>query len=204
MADWIHKRARQNHFSALQDGLYEALGDEFWAERNGKTIRVATASDDAHLAYIDFLDKSKSKLDYLSPKLPMTLLMSGSGTFNSPYMLDFEDDAYAKALICFNKEELKPKLPLFFENLNTLLSKLSFFKLNRQTMKDLADVVDWIDVGNKTMFNPLNVKATLYMFENSYQEVEGGLFRQKRRSLPLDALVLDAFPNMYKNVVKFV
>jgi len=129
---------------------------------------VSTAAHDGHLAYIDFLDKSKSKADYKAPKLPITLLLSGSGTFNSPYTLDFEGDPYAKSLVCFDKEELKPKLPLFFENMNTLLSKLSFFKLNRQAMKDLADVVDWVDVGNKTLFNPLNIKATLYMFENSY------------------------------------
>ena len=63
---------------------------------------------------------------------------------------------------------MKQKLPLFFENLNTLLSKLSFYKLNRQAMKDLADVVEWVDVGNKTLFNPHNLKATLYLFENSY------------------------------------
>jgi hypothetical protein len=35
-------------------------------------------------------------------------------------------------------------------------------------MKDLADVVEWVDVGNKTLFNPHSVKATLYLFENSY------------------------------------
>lgn len=148
--------------------MYDSFSTDFWDERTGKTIRVATAASDAHLAYIDFLDKSKSKVDYLAPKLPITLLLSGSGTFNSPYLLDFESDPYAKSLVCFNKDELKPRLPLFFENLNTLLSKLSFFKLNRQAMKDLSDVVEWVDVGNKSLFNPNNVKATLYMFENSY------------------------------------
>ena len=59
-------------------------------------------------------------------------------------------------------------VPLFFANLNTLLSKLSFYKLNRQAMKDLADVVDWIDSGNKALFNKAGVKATIYLFENAY------------------------------------
>jgi hypothetical protein len=38
-------------------------------------------------------------------------------------------------------------------------------------MKDLADVVDWIDSGNKALFNKAGVKATIYLFENAYQEV---------------------------------
>lgn len=42
------------------------------------------------------------------------------------------------------------------------------------------------------------------MFDNSYEEVQGGTFRQQRRSLPLDALVFDAFPDMYESVVSFV
>jgi hypothetical protein len=35
-------------------------------------------------------------------------------------------------------------------------------------MKDLNDVIEWIELGNKTMFNQLNVKMQLYVFENSY------------------------------------
>lgn len=131
LANWLHRRNRISHFNALQDGLFECFTNGFWDERTSKTIRVSTCPLDYHLAYVDFLDKSKSKLDYLAPKLPITLMLTGSGTFNSPYHVNFEGDPYAKSLVCFNKEELKPKLPLFFENLNTLLGKLSFYKLNR-------------------------------------------------------------------------
>lgn len=58
-------------------------------------------------------------------------MLAGSGTFNSPYYLNFEDDSLAKSVVYFHKETLKPKLPLFFENLNTLLGKMSFYKFNR-------------------------------------------------------------------------
>jgi hypothetical protein len=184
--------------------LYETFDKEFFDERTNKTMRVAMSADDCHLAYIDFLDKSKSKLDYLGPKLPIALMLSGSGTFNSPYCLNFETDPYAKSLVYFNQEQLKVKLPLFFDNLNTQLSKLSFFKTNRQAMKDLGDVIDWVETGNKTLFNPVNIKAVLYIFENSYQEVQGGSFKQKRRSLPLESLIFEAFPDMYQCLIKFV
>jgi len=35
-------------------------------------------------------------------------------------------------------------------------------------MKDLNDVIEWIDCGNKTLFNSLGVNMSLYVFENNY------------------------------------
>jgi len=100
--------------------------------------------------------------------LPVTLLLAGNGTLSTPYRLNFLDDPLAKSLVYLNKDLLKVKLPPFIQNLNTLLDKLCFYKFNRQTMKDLNDVIEWIELGNKTMFNQLNVKMQLYVFENSY------------------------------------
>ena len=79
--------------------------------------------------------------------------MAGSGTFNCPYYINFEDDALAKSLVYIHKECLKTKLPLFFENLNTLLSKLSFFKFWFLTQRDLKQIIEWVELGNKTLFN---------------------------------------------------
>jgi len=86
----------------------------------------------------------------------------------SPYRLNFLDDPLAKSLVYLDKETMKVKLPPFLQNLNTLLDKLDFFKFNRQTMKDLNDVVEWIALGNRTIFSPVGVKMQLYVFENSY------------------------------------
>ena len=65
---------------------------------------------------------------------------------------------------------MKEHLPIFFENLNTLLAKLSFYKFESVAMRDLSEVLDWIEVGNKTLFNPLDTQATLYLFDNQYYE----------------------------------
>ena len=150
------------------------------------------------------MDYEKSKKDYIGPQLPLTLMLAGSGTFNSPYYVNFEDDALAKSIVYFNQATLKDSLPLWFENLNTLLSKTSFYKLSGAASKDLAQVIDWIEMGNKTLFNPLDTKATLYIFENSYQAVEGGTFKQRRRSFPLDSIVFEAFPELFEQLVRFV
>ena len=102
--------------------------------------------------------------------MPITLLLAGRGTFNCPYYLNFENDSLAKSIVYFHKLTLKDQLPLFFENLNTLLGKLSFYKFIGQSTRDLSEIIEWIELGNKTLFNPLDTKATLYLFENSYEQ----------------------------------
>jgi hypothetical protein len=58
------------------------------------------------------------------------------------------------------------KLPPFLENFNSQLSKLSFYKLEVMVMRDLNNVVQWIEKANKTMFNHYHIKAVLYLIEN--------------------------------------
>ena len=86
-----------------------------------------------------------------------------------------------------------------------MLAKLSFYKFTRQAMTDLAEIVDWIELGNKTLFNPLDTKATLYLFENSYEENEEDAdFKQKRRSFPMEAVVFESFPDVFKALIQFI
>lgn len=132
------------------------------------------------------------------------MLLAGNGTMDSPYKLNFLDDPVAKSLVYLDKDSLKTKLPPFLQNLNTLLDKLDFFKFNRQTMKDLNDVVEWIDIGNRILFNSIGVKMQLYVFENSYQEVVGGSFRQRRRSMPIDNEVFETFPSYFKKLIQHI
>ena len=71
-------------------------------------------------------------------------------------------------------------------------------------MRDLDQIIEWVEMGNKSLFNPLDCKATLYIFENFYQETDNGSFRQKRRSLPLDPLVFESFQDLFKELIRFV
>lgn len=71
-------------------------------------------------------------------------------------------------------------------------------------MKDLEDVLEWIDMGNKVLFNPLEVRMSLFLFENTYTPMEGGSFKQKRRALPMELLVFEAFPDLFKTTIKFI
>ena len=127
----------------------------------------------------------------------MPILLAGSGTYNNAYKIDFIEDTYAKSLVLIKYEFFKDKLPIFLENFNSQLYKLSFYKLEKQVMRDLGNVVEWLEKANRAMFNHFDMKCVLYIIENQYTEVEGGVFKQKRRSFPLETIFFDAFPEMY-------
>jgi len=166
-AEPYHRSIRRQHFRNAASKLYSAFDVSDWEDVTGRTLRIS-ADGGSRLGYVDFLDYRRNKSNFKGPQLPMTLLLSGNGTMGTPYQLDFLNDPLAKSLIYLDKNLLKNKLPPFFQNLNTLLDKLDFFKFNRQTMKDLNDIVEWIDIGNRTLFNQIDVKMQLYIFENSY------------------------------------
>ena len=134
----------------------------------------------------------------------MPILLAGSGTYNNPYLLDFIDDTYAKSLVLIKYDFFKETLPIFLENFNSQLNKLSFYKLEMQVMRDLGNVVEWLEKANRAMFNHFDIKCVLCIVENQYSEIEGGLFKQKRRSFPLETIFFDAFPEMYITLLRYI
>jgi hypothetical protein len=69
-------------------------------------------------------------------------------------------------------------------------------------LKDLDSVVEWIEYGNDYLFNPIGIKFTLFLFENTYKVEDSSL--QKRRSFPIDSMLLNAFPEAFKKLIRFV
>jgi hypothetical protein len=63
---------------------------------------------------VDFLDSNKIMRDYKGPNLPLTLLLAGNGTIDTPYQLNFIDDPLAKSLVYLDEQRLRSKLPPFF------------------------------------------------------------------------------------------
>ena len=96
----------------------------------------------------------------------MPILAAGAGSFNHPYKIDYINDTYAKSLVLIDQNFFGDKLPVFLENFNSQLGKLSFYKLQTQVMRDLYTVVKWLEDANKCMFNHFNVKCVLYICEN--------------------------------------
>ena len=199
----MHRSSRRHHFRALTEGLYNAFEVAEWEDITGRTIRVSS-DEESRLAWVDFLDYRKTKSSFKRPQLPITLLSGGNGSLSTPYKINYLNDPLAKSLVYLDPTTLKSKLPYFFQNLNTLLDKLCFFKFNRQTMKDLTDVIEWVELGNKTLFKPVDCKMQLYVFENSYKQMANNECIQRRRSMPVDPTVFDNFPAVYKRLIQHV
>lgn len=92
-------------------------------------MRLSTDSQ-TQLAFIDFIDPTIKRTEFKAPKLPLVLMVSGNGTLQTPYKID-QSDLLSKQLVFLDQERLGTILPLFFQNLNMLLDKLSFYKFNR-------------------------------------------------------------------------
>jgi hypothetical protein len=71
-------------------------------------------------------------------------------------------------------------------------------------LRDLGCVVEWLEDANRAMFNHFEAKCVLYVVENTYSEIDGGVFKQKRRSFPLETIFFDTFPQMYLNLVRYI
>ena len=125
-----HRSVRRKHFKNAAAKLYSSFDAAEWEDITSRTLRMST-DEGSRLGYVDFLDYRKNKNNFRGPQLPMTLLLSGNGSMGTPYQLDFLTDPLAKSLVYLDKNTLKTKLPPFFQNLNTLLDKLNFYKFNR-------------------------------------------------------------------------
>ena len=178
MSKPMHAYLRRQKFNALKVALYRTFPPQFWGDKGeNKTLRLGCSKDDDCLAYIDFLDFSKNKANWLGLKLPMPILLAGAGTFNHPYKVDYQNDTYAKSIVLIQYDFFKNKLPVFLENFNSQLGKLSFYKLHSQVRRDLYTVVRWLEDANRSMFHHFNIKCVLYICENQNSEVDGGVFK---------------------------
>mmetsp|Transcript_41315 Transcript_41315/g.62937 ORF Transcript_41315/g.62937 Transcript_41315/m.62937 type:complete len:296 (-) Transcript_41315:1272-2159(-) len=163
----LHHYMRKEKAKGLRIGLYRSFPPQFWGDKgDNKSIRLRIAEKDNMLAYIDFIDFEKTEDSWEGVKLPQPFLLAGNGSFNHPYHFEYESDPLAKSVALIKFDFLWDKLPVFFENFNSQLSKLSFFKLRAQVMSDLFKIVNWIEDANSCLFRHFKVKAVLYIIEN--------------------------------------
>lgn len=63
-------------------------------------MTAAQPVDQPSLGYIDFLDFAKTfnPETYKGPRLPVVSMISGTGSLEDPYRLDYQNDPYLKSL----------------------------------------------------------------------------------------------------------
>ena len=65
-------------------------------------------------------------------------------------------------------------------------------------------MVEWLEDANRAMFHHFDTKCVLYVIENTYSPLDGGAFKQKRRSFPLETIFFDTFPQMYLSLIRYI
>jgi hypothetical protein len=81
-----HRRLRRKRYEKLQACLYNHFQPNFWSDNeNNLSIRLGCSHSDYELAYIDFVNFNRSKDTWPGIKLPMPILLAGSGSANHPY-----------------------------------------------------------------------------------------------------------------------
>ena len=90
IAKSVHYWFRRSKFRKLQTALYNHFTPQFWGDKgDNQSIRLGCSEANYQLAYFDFIDFRRNSKNWLGLKLPMPILIAGSGTFNDPYTLDF-------------------------------------------------------------------------------------------------------------------
>ena len=62
-AEALHRSYRRKHFRVAATKLYESFDVTDWEDITGRTVRLST-DQDSRLAYIDFLDYRKNKVNF--------------------------------------------------------------------------------------------------------------------------------------------
>jgi len=70
--------------------------------------------------------------------------------------------------------------------------------------RDILLIVELIEKANASLFKHYHIKAVLSVVENQFTELEAGLYKQKRRSFPLESIFYDSFPEMYKQLLSYI
>jgi hypothetical protein len=71
-------------------------------------------------------------------------MIDGTGTFESPYNIDYKRDPLLKAL-CLHHKSFKKTLPYFLSNLNSLLNKFNLHKFTGLVLRDLDSLLEHLD-----------------------------------------------------------
>ena len=91
VAHYFNHKLREKRFTDFQTQLFRFFPPQFWSDKgDNKSMRLGCSPHDYSLAYIDFLDFSKTRENWLGVKLPMNILLAGSGTFNHPYQVNYQ------------------------------------------------------------------------------------------------------------------
>mmetsp|Transcript_43058 Transcript_43058/g.50497 ORF Transcript_43058/g.50497 Transcript_43058/m.50497 type:complete len:460 (-) Transcript_43058:107-1486(-) len=173
------------------------LRDNFWknmeeqivkAHERTKAIKFSYSPDNT-LAYIDFLDLSIARDDYIGPELPLKFMWSGFGTYYYPYTININDPLLKSVARLFHDQRLQKEYSKFCENLNFLVNRISFFDFPHTAFRCISEMLEYIHKMNRSMFNVNRMKIYLYVTETKLQK-DKEYDREYTKKFPLNIKIL--------------
>jgi hypothetical protein len=89
-------------FAVEQEEFWSNIEDRMFPSRKTKKIKFSYDRSNT-LAYMDFLDLKKEKMDYSGPSFPLVIIISGEGSYTSPFYFN-DHDPLVKSLYLLNPE----------------------------------------------------------------------------------------------------
>ncbi len=149
--------------------VVDLLKENFWKKLRMRelsgSVKLSTSADYT-LAYLDFMNWDKSRLDWAGvPNTPLTLLFAGNGSFYSPYCLENVDPLVEALGDILSRSGGNPKrINRLLVLLNTQLSVLSFFDIKPLYESALKGLVLLNDKLNISYFWPNNYSSNLVAY----------------------------------------
>lgn len=183
------KRLRDRFALYLHESFWKSMEEMIMrAHERTKAIKLSY-SPDYTLAYVDFLDLSRSRDDYIGPELPLTFMWSGSGTYMYPYTINIGDPLLKSVVQLFNDQRCQQQIFKFYENLNYRVKKISLYDFPTITFRCISDVLEMIHTINRDVFVKSRFKIYLYVYETKLSK-EKLYFHEYSKKFPLNIKIL--------------
>lgn len=154
--------------------IYAVSNDIFFlknqTDRTREHIKIKIGvSKHLELCYIDFLDTRIHSDEYEGIKFPLTVLCCGTGTYQDPFYVEFDNDPLVKQVSKLCEQKIWKK---FIKNLNTKLHCLQLSAFNTMINYRLNDVLGLITEMNDGPFGSIGFQVSLWFVKLTKQQID--------------------------------
>ncbi|KRX08256.1 hypothetical protein PPERSA_01186 [Pseudocohnilembus persalinus] len=139
-----------------------------------------SSSPDYTLSYLDIMDYNKDILLWnYQMKYPITLVLSGNGTFLFPLRFNTKDPLSKSLLITLsyckqeeqfeeenNRGSYKKKLGKFIRKFNDIAKQIDYLQSEKTFIKQFINLLELIEEANQQLFRNLDIQAQMCVHKN--------------------------------------
>jgi hypothetical protein len=104
-------------------------------------------------------------------------MWTGRGSYVSPYTINIKDPLLKSVVKLFHDPRTHKEIPEFYEKLNCLASRISFYDFPSTTFRCISEVLGLIHKINRDHFVPNKYKLYLYVYETKLKRDKKYIFQ---------------------------